>query len=196
VAKLVDALGSGPSGGNTVEVRFLSWAPGKKSNALMINQGFFFFRTRLFNFFRHRPLQRRILDRPAFIVRQQTGPRRQSIIPPPVAARPRERGGPSCETAHPEDASAWSLIPTTASPPMLAACPGKDRNQPVLSATPKAPTTTGETIPAIFVALANTHENMDTTLPEARQQRPGARMRISSTSDTVRNPDDDTTGFD
>ena len=27
VAKLVDALGSGPSGGNTVEVRVLSWAP-------------------------------------------------------------------------------------------------------------------------------------------------------------------------
>jgi hypothetical protein len=24
---LVDALGSGPSGGNTVEVRVLSWAP-------------------------------------------------------------------------------------------------------------------------------------------------------------------------
>ena len=30
VAKLVDALGSGPSGGNTVEVRFLSWAPSKQ----------------------------------------------------------------------------------------------------------------------------------------------------------------------
>ena len=27
VAELVDALGSGPSGGNTVEVRVLSWAP-------------------------------------------------------------------------------------------------------------------------------------------------------------------------
>ena len=30
VAKLVDALGSGPSGGNTVEVRVLSWAPDSK----------------------------------------------------------------------------------------------------------------------------------------------------------------------
>jgi len=28
--------------------------------------------------------------------------------------------GPSCETAYPEDASAWSLIRTTASRPMLA----------------------------------------------------------------------------
>ncbi|VXC10299.1 hypothetical protein BURKHO8Y_190053 [Burkholderia sp. 8Y] len=27
MAELVDALGSGPSGGNTVEVRVLSWAP-------------------------------------------------------------------------------------------------------------------------------------------------------------------------
>tara|TARA_B100000902_G_C26957651_1_gene738933 strand:+ start:462 stop:584 length:123 start_codon:yes stop_codon:yes gene_type:complete len=27
VAKLVDAPGSGPGGGNTVEVRVLSWAP-------------------------------------------------------------------------------------------------------------------------------------------------------------------------
>jgi hypothetical protein len=27
VAELVDALGSGPSGGNIVEVRVLSWAP-------------------------------------------------------------------------------------------------------------------------------------------------------------------------
>ena len=27
VAKLVDALGSGPSGSNTVDVRVLSWAP-------------------------------------------------------------------------------------------------------------------------------------------------------------------------
>jgi len=86
----------------------------------MIIQGFFFFRTRLVNFFRHRPLQRRILDRPASIVRQQTGPCRQSVIPPPVAARPRQRCGPSCETAYPEDASAWSLIRTTASRPMLA----------------------------------------------------------------------------
>ena len=30
VAELVDALGSGPSGGNIVEVRVLSWAPVKK----------------------------------------------------------------------------------------------------------------------------------------------------------------------
>ena len=30
VAELVDALGSGPSGGNTVEVRVLSWAPDSK----------------------------------------------------------------------------------------------------------------------------------------------------------------------
>ena len=30
MAKLVDALGSGPSGGNTVEVRVLSWAPDSK----------------------------------------------------------------------------------------------------------------------------------------------------------------------
>ena len=29
VAELVDALGSGPSGGNIVEVRVLSWAPEK-----------------------------------------------------------------------------------------------------------------------------------------------------------------------
>lgn len=28
MAELVDALGSGPSGGNTVEVRVLFWAPG------------------------------------------------------------------------------------------------------------------------------------------------------------------------
>ena len=34
VAKLVDALGSGPSGGNTVEVRVLSWAPDSKSKPL------------------------------------------------------------------------------------------------------------------------------------------------------------------
>ena len=31
VAELVDALGSGPSGGNTVEVRVLSWAPDQKN---------------------------------------------------------------------------------------------------------------------------------------------------------------------
>ena len=30
MAELVDALGSGPSGGNTVEVRVLSWAPDSK----------------------------------------------------------------------------------------------------------------------------------------------------------------------
>ena len=30
MAELVDALGSGPSGGNTVEVRVLFWAPGLK----------------------------------------------------------------------------------------------------------------------------------------------------------------------
>jgi hypothetical protein len=34
VAKLVDALGSGPSGGNTVEVRVLSWAPDSKVKPL------------------------------------------------------------------------------------------------------------------------------------------------------------------
>jgi hypothetical protein len=34
VAKLVDALGSGPSGGNTVEVRVLSWAPDSKAKPL------------------------------------------------------------------------------------------------------------------------------------------------------------------
>lgn len=38
MAKLVDALGSGPSGGNTVEVRFLSWAPITKAP---ISRGFF-----------------------------------------------------------------------------------------------------------------------------------------------------------
>jgi hypothetical protein len=31
MAELVDALGSGPSGGNTVEVRVLFWAPSKPS---------------------------------------------------------------------------------------------------------------------------------------------------------------------
>jgi hypothetical protein len=30
MAELVDALGSGPSGGNTVEVRVLFWAPNLK----------------------------------------------------------------------------------------------------------------------------------------------------------------------
>ena len=193
MAKLVDALGSGPSGGNTVEVRFLSWAPSKKSNALMINQGFFFFRTRLVNFFRHRPLQRRILDGPASHCTPTDGA--LPAICHPTACRPPQPCGPSCETARPDDAGAWSLIPT-ARRPTLAACPGKHRGQPVRSATRTDLLTTRETIPEIFVALANTHENMDTTLPEARQQRPGARTRIGSTSDTVRNPDDDTTGFD
>jgi hypothetical protein len=40
VAKLVDALGSGPSGGNTVEVRVLSWAPDSKIKPL--SSGFIF----------------------------------------------------------------------------------------------------------------------------------------------------------
>ena len=31
---MVDALGSGPSGGNTVEVRVLSWAPDSKVKPL------------------------------------------------------------------------------------------------------------------------------------------------------------------
>jgi hypothetical protein len=31
MAELVDALGSGPSGGNTVEVRVLFWAPYNKT---------------------------------------------------------------------------------------------------------------------------------------------------------------------
>ncbi|MEY4014212.1 MAG: hypothetical protein RLZZ290_1076, partial [Pseudomonadota bacterium] len=31
MAELVDALGSGPSGGNTVEVRVLFWAPSPPS---------------------------------------------------------------------------------------------------------------------------------------------------------------------
>ena len=40
VAELVDALGSGPSGGNTVEVRVFSWAPlFKKKPSLWL--GFF-----------------------------------------------------------------------------------------------------------------------------------------------------------
>ena len=34
MAELVDALGSGPSGGNTVEVRVLSWAPDSKVKPL------------------------------------------------------------------------------------------------------------------------------------------------------------------
>src|SRR5690606_40104031 len=34
VAELVDALGSGPSGGNTVEVRVFSWAPLLRSSRL------------------------------------------------------------------------------------------------------------------------------------------------------------------
>ncbi len=41
VAKLVDALGSGPSGGNTVEVRVLSWAP-EKNKTHCSSSAFFF----------------------------------------------------------------------------------------------------------------------------------------------------------
>ena len=38
MAELVDALGSGPSGGNTVEVRVLFWAPLNSSKTLsMLN---------------------------------------------------------------------------------------------------------------------------------------------------------------
>jgi hypothetical protein len=37
MAELVDALGSGPSGGNTVEVRVLFWAPNTKGR----ESGFF-----------------------------------------------------------------------------------------------------------------------------------------------------------
>ncbi|CAL8473799.1 protein of unknown function [Caballeronia sp. S22] len=36
VAELVDALGSGPSGGNTVEVRVLSWAPDVRKSHLRV----------------------------------------------------------------------------------------------------------------------------------------------------------------
>ena len=47
VAELVDALGSGPSGGNTVEVRVLSWAPDqsskKKTRSAFEPCGFFLF---------------------------------------------------------------------------------------------------------------------------------------------------------
>jgi hypothetical protein len=59
VAELVDALGSGPSGGNTVEVRVLSWAPRSlfSRNALMADRsqkpnvhrvGFFAFSASIF----------------------------------------------------------------------------------------------------------------------------------------------------
>ncbi len=40
MAELVDALGSGPSGGNTVEVRVLFWAPNLKGPHL---RAFFIF---------------------------------------------------------------------------------------------------------------------------------------------------------
>ena len=40
VAELVDALGSGPSGGNTVEVRVLFWAPAIQDNATGANKSF------------------------------------------------------------------------------------------------------------------------------------------------------------
>src|SRR4029453_9375138 len=44
VAELVDALGSGPSGGNTVEVRVLSWAPDhRKTRSAFKPCGFFVF---------------------------------------------------------------------------------------------------------------------------------------------------------
>ena len=49
VAELVDALGSGPSGGNTVEVRVLSWAPRfkfeevRKTPSILVITGFFVF---------------------------------------------------------------------------------------------------------------------------------------------------------
>jgi hypothetical protein len=48
VAELVDALGSGPSGGNTVGVRVPSWAPKIKQAA---NAAFFIFKTRFGAFF-------------------------------------------------------------------------------------------------------------------------------------------------
>src|SRR5574340_1736526 len=44
MAELVDALGSGPSGGNTVEVRVLFWAPVYKSARA---SGPFYFRTQI-----------------------------------------------------------------------------------------------------------------------------------------------------
>ncbi|SPC07417.1 hypothetical protein CO2235_U670030 [Cupriavidus oxalaticus] len=43
VAELVDALGSGPSGGNTVEVRVLSWAPRFQSEKPARQCGLFVF---------------------------------------------------------------------------------------------------------------------------------------------------------
>jgi hypothetical protein len=47
-----------------------------------------------------------------------------------------------------------------------------------------------------FAPLAKTTQNMDTTLPKARQQDAAEAMRISSGPDTDRNPHDDTTGVD
>jgi hypothetical protein len=41
VAELVDALGSGPSGGNTVEVRVLSWAPDVRKSHLRVAFSFY-----------------------------------------------------------------------------------------------------------------------------------------------------------
>ena len=41
VAELVDALGSGPSGGNTVEVRVLSWAPDVRKRHLRVAFSFY-----------------------------------------------------------------------------------------------------------------------------------------------------------
>ena len=38
MAELVDALGSGPSGGNTVEVRVLFWAPRFKHTSSQIRR--------------------------------------------------------------------------------------------------------------------------------------------------------------
>ena len=42
MAELVDALGSGPSGGNTVEVRVLFWAPSPKKARWFANGLFLF----------------------------------------------------------------------------------------------------------------------------------------------------------
>ena len=40
MAELVDAPGSGPGGGNTVEVRVLFWAPAIQDNATDANKSF------------------------------------------------------------------------------------------------------------------------------------------------------------
>jgi hypothetical protein len=42
MAELVDALGSGPSGGNTVEVRVLFWAPSLKKGPQILRAFFVF----------------------------------------------------------------------------------------------------------------------------------------------------------